>query len=307
MSYVERFRSICRNDLHDAAPSGGGYAPHRDPDYAEKRELISKLDEMRSLGFNIPPLDYRMPIEDLQSELSRRTVSMGTVATVDTAISYICAGASILEQLNNQAGPFLPMEGYAKSVEKGTATPRFKYALYQLVLRHQGRSGSSPYTIVAMVLLMPLLEAFIIKAIQWLAKGRISGSAIKFGVKGAMGMIPQPGANKPVPSGIPGVSADMSAPADEPPMANMSTFKPPPKPTRPPPPERPRGNPFARFPKMTSQKMSKPQDKPAPSETKRLPRLPLPSEIPSTPRVPTEDAPSGVITEDQMTSGRVRI
>lgn len=225
------FQNICRSRNAyriDGGGSGGGgkYRPHEDADYAEKRELLIKLDEMRTLGFNVPKFDMCMPIEDLQSELSRRTVSMGTVATVDTVIGWINAAANILETINNMAGPFLPMENYAKNVKEGTSTPRFKYAMYQLVLRWQGRGGNSPWREILMVLLMPLIQGILIKVVQWLAKGRLpfQPATISSGVKSLFSMA-KSDPNKGVPTGIAGISGDVPRDPD-----NDATAAPPPVP-----------------------------------------------------------------------------
>ena len=188
-AYLDTFRDLCqsrRTVLEGDGPQGSnGYKPHKDPDYSEKRELLIKLDEMRTLGFNVPRYDLCMPLEDLQSELARRTVSQGTVGTVETMIGWINTAANIIETVNNMAGPFLPMENYAAQVAEGTATPRFRYAMYQLVLRFSGRSESSPWRVILLVLLMPLVQGVLIKVIQWLAKGRlpIQASQISSGVK----------------------------------------------------------------------------------------------------------------------------
>lgn len=219
-AYLDTFRDLCQSRrmvLEGDHTKNGAYAPHKDPDYAEKRELIIKLDELRSLGFNVARLDISTPIEDLQSELARRTVSQGTVGTVETVIGWLNTAASIIETVNAMAGPFLPMENYAQQVKEGTSTPRFKYACYQLVLRFSGRNQSSPWRIVLMVLLMPLVQGVLIKIIQWLAKGRlpVQASQISSGVKSLFGMS-KTDPSEGVPTGIPGISPDMPAPGEAP-------------------------------------------------------------------------------------------
>lgn len=225
-SYMNVFQNICKNRQQYLVGQPGGqsghYRPHLDPNYAEKRELITKLDELRNLGFSVPHFDYEMPIEDLQSELARRTVSMGTVETVDTIIEWICTGADVIEGLNNLAGPFLPMTDYAKNIKAGTKTPRFKYAMYQLVLRYQGRNSSSPWRVILMVLLLPLIQGILVKIVQWVAKGRINlpSNVIGAGVQTLLQRF-MPKSDKHVPAGIPGISPDMpsaAAPAREPEM-----------------------------------------------------------------------------------------
>jgi hypothetical protein len=220
--YDAMFRKICQERKRGVISSSGGggnnggeYRPMHDPDYAEKRELLIKLDELRTLGFNVPKMDAAMPLEDLQTEITRRTVSMGTVETVETVVGWMCSAATVLETVNNMAGPFLPMENYAKSVREGTQTPRFKYAMYQLVLRYQGRHAGNPWRVVLIVLLAPLIQGALIKLIQWVMKGRLNvssgmiGSGLKtlfsFGKK-------KDDANSGVPAGIPGISPENKPP-----------------------------------------------------------------------------------------------
>lgn len=305
-SYISMFRSMCKSrQKFSAGQSGsGGYRPHNDPNYAEKRELIIKLDELRTMGFNVPQFDMCMPVEDLQSELARRTVSMGTVSTVDTVIGWINAAANIIETINNMAGPFLPMDNYAKSVEEGTSTPRFKYAMYQLVLRWHGRSGSSPWREVLMVLLMPLVQGVLIKVVQWLAKGRVPfpPSTISAGVKSLFSMA-KSDPNKGVPTGIPGISPD---------LPKMDVQKPP-SPPKPRATSKTIPNPFAnRYPKAEEAKApAKPsqappiptQNKNQPVKKRTRPRLQRPSEVADN-QSTISDAPSGIVlTPEQMREG----
>lgn len=253
-SYNDMFRKVCQMRKRGgvAPESGGEYRPLTDPDYAEKRELLIKLDELRTLGFNVPKMDPAMPLEDLQTEITRRTISMGTVETVDTVVGWICSAATVLETLNNMAGPFLPMENYAQSVREGTQTPRFKYALYQLVLRHQGRHAGSPWRVVLMVLISPLIQGALIKLVQWLVKGRlnVSSSMIGTGLKTLLSMGKKKDPNKGVPSGIPGISPDLpkNVPENKAPAAPTSS------------------NPFASFFKAAT-KMATPAPKLPPTST----------------------------------------
>lgn len=141
---------------------------------SEKRELMIRLDEMRQLGFNIPEIDARTAtLEDLQTEVSRRTVGMSTVATVEQYIGWINTGATMLEAFNSHMGPFLPLSNYAAQIERNTKKPRFKYNLYQLVLRYQGRGGLGPWKEILLVLLLPILNALAVKAIIYFSKGRV--------------------------------------------------------------------------------------------------------------------------------------
>ena len=231
-SYMNMYRDLCRNRPAGGSNANAERAVFRDPDYAEKRELLIKLDEMRTLGFNVPKLDITVPLEDLQTEVQRRTISMGTVETVDMFIGYISTGAQVLETVNNMAGPFVPMENYAQSVREGMQTPRFKYAMYQLVLRYQGRNGGSPWRVVLMVLIMPLIQGLLVKLVQWLAKGRfnLNSSMINTGIKTLFGKLSSSDPNKGVPNNIPGISPNVPKPtattAAEPELPSMPGFKP---------------------------------------------------------------------------------
>lgn len=257
-----------------------------DPDYAEKRELLIKLDELRTLGFNVPKMDAAMPLEDLQTEITRRTVSMGTVETVDTVVGWMCSAATVLETVNNMAGPFLPMENYAKSVREGTQTPRFKYAMYQLVLRYQGRHAGSPWRVVLIVLLAPLIQGALIKLIQWVMKGRlnVSSGMIGTGLK-TLFSFGKKKDDKGVPPGIPGISPETpSAPASAPSGG---------------------GNPFASFFKTAAKAAAAPVAATLPP-TSTLPPADGPVTRPKRPRLqrPNEIAEStsevGVATADQI-------
>jgi hypothetical protein len=326
--YTTMFRDMCKRRhqyMSDRGVVGDGeYRAGVDPDYAEKRELLIKLDEMRHLGFNIPKLDPSLPIEDLQTELARRTVSMGTVEMVDTVIKWICTGANILEVVNNMTGPFIPMENYAQSVKEGTQTPRFKYALYQLTLRFQGRSGGSPIRVVIMVLLMPLIQGLLIKLVQWLAKGRmnVSSNMISTGVRTLFNQFT--GAKDPnagVPNGIPGISPDMPASVSKnepelPRVPSMGNFRPNPDfanvgvpaaaSTKPEFPPTVNVNPFSR---MRADEGAKPAPAPStatPKPSMKRPRLQKPNELLSEVSSVANDIPSGVVTAGQRANGKIR-
>ena len=285
-AYMQTFRNLCqsrRTVLEGDSAQSGGYKPHKDPDYSEKRELLVKLDEMRSLGFNVPRFDLCMPLEDLQSELARRTVSQGTVSTVETMIGWICTAASIIETVNSMAGPFLPMENYSQQVKEGTSTPRFKYAMYQLVLRWSGRNSGSPWRVILLVLLMPLVQGVLIKACQWLAKGRlpIQPSQISSGVRSLFNMA-KGNPNDGVPTGIPGISSDMPKPQDAPVVPPTFGGKPPVPAPKEPVLSDSIPNPFAeRYPKakVPPQKTPAPASTNEPVQRKRRPRLQRPNEV----------------------------
>jgi hypothetical protein len=252
---------------------------------------------------------------------------MGTVEMVDTVIKWICTGANILEVVNNMTGPFIPMENYAQSVKEGTQTPRFKYALYQLTLRFQGRSGGSPIRVVIMVLLMPLIQGLLIKLVQWLAKGRmnVSSNMISTGVRTLFNQFT--GAKDPnagVPNGIPGISPDMPASVSKnepelPRVPSMGNFRPnpdfanvgvpAPAATKPVFPPTVNVNPFSRM--RADEGGAKPAAQSAPSTATpkpsiKRPRLQKPNELLSEVSSVANDIPSGVVTAGQRANGKIR-
>ena len=241
-SYTKMFRDLCRS-RHISSGVGGTVAPHCDKDYSEKRELLIKLDELRALGYSVPQFTLQMPLEDLQSEYNRRTVSTSTVATVETVAGWLCTAATMIESLNRLAGPLLPMDNYGENVKTQLAQPRAKYALYQIVLRWQGRSGSSPYRELITILLLPLIQGILVKVVQWLAKGRVPlpATSISSGISSLFSMA-KADPNAGVPSGIPGISPDAPAAASGA-VPDLPTTTNPFKPPGPAPSSKP--NPFA--------------------------------------------------------------
>jgi hypothetical protein len=229
-SYTKMFRDLCRTRHISGGGPGTVVAPHCDKDYSEKRELLIKLDELRALGYSVPNFTLQMPLEDLQSEYNRRTVSTSTVATVETVSGWLCTAATMIESLNRLAGPLLPMDNYGENVKAQMMQPRAKYALYQIVLRWQGRSGSSPYRELLTILLLPLIQGILVKVVQWLAKGRVPlpATSISSGISSLFSMT-QSDPNAGVPSGIAGISPDTPAPAGVVPDLPTTTnpFKPP--------------------------------------------------------------------------------
>ena len=212
-SYTKLYRSMCMS--RDVKGEEGQYAPSKDSQYSQKREIIMKLDELRHMGFNVPKLDHSMPLEDLQAEFTRRTISMDTVANVDQYIDWICKGAAFFEMINNATGPFIPLENYSQNVRAATQTPRFRYALYQLIMRYSGGSGgSSPFKVILLALLMPIIQGLVVKFIQFVSKGKYKATFMNklFGngfqniqklfstIKG------EKDKSDDIPAGIPGIS-----------------------------------------------------------------------------------------------------
>lgn len=191
------------------------------PDYAEKRELLIRLDELRALGFNIPNLDINaLTVEDLKSELRRRTLTINTVGYVNMYIGWIEEIAKYIDMGNKMLGNFLPLNNYYTGICEKTKTERFRYAMYQMVLRIHGRSAFNPLREILMVLLAPLLQGIVLKVVEVVA-------AKKMGKKKMGRMFANVGAatldnmrsnmkekSNPVPGGIPGVSKRGPAPPD---------------------------------------------------------------------------------------------
>lgn len=226
-SYRDMFREAMRDAAHGGGGSRtsgqgardamGGYDGRQDPDFHEKMELQLKLDELRDNGYNVPKLSLEMPLEDFQQQLHRRTISMNTVGLVHNISRGIYGAAAVIEFINNACGPFLPMQNYASRVREGCETPRFKYALYQIVVRFGGRRASSPWWVIVMVLLVPLIEGIVGKFVMWLAKRHpvtrsfnLQPGAVQGAVSSAMGMFTGGDPNKGVPNNIPGISPNLA-------------------------------------------------------------------------------------------------
>lgn len=139
-----------------------------DPDYAEKQELLARIDELRQMGYTMPPMDYSVDVADMQALISRKVVSMSTISTVDMIIHWIRQGAKFAQMV---LGFILP-ETYSKDVDEGTRTPQFRYAIYQLVVRYQTGKNSGPWRIILMVLLAPIIQGIITKLAQLFTGGK---------------------------------------------------------------------------------------------------------------------------------------
>lgn len=216
-----------------------------DPDYAEKQELLARIDELKAMGYNMPPMDYSVDVADMQAAISRRVVSMSTISTVDMIIHWIRQAANFAQMV---FGFILP-ETYAKDVEEGSKTPQFRYAIYQLVVRYQTGKNSGPWRIILMVLVAPIIQGIITKVAQLFTGG-----------------------NFKVPAGIiPGILKKFM-PKPENVVDGINT---PESPTKPHPPQ----NPFSR----PRQQQQRPPEAPPPPKTppgvKAKKRLKRPSEI----------------------------
>lgn len=165
-------------------PSTGS---RNDPDYYEKKELLLRIETMSSLGFTFPRgLDYTTPVEDLKSEISRKEVAMNTISDVDYVIGWIKTITEGIQGFNKFCGTFLPLSDYSDRVNTRIHTPRFRYAIYLLLLRYKRRGSGSPWKEVIMVLLLPLIECIVIKVVQYFARDRlpVGDSIIEGGIRG---------------------------------------------------------------------------------------------------------------------------
>lgn len=180
-TYLDVFRRVSSNR---GAGQHGRYAsepaPHptaaaTDPSYAERRELLCKIDQLRNMGFTMPTIEElrHASAEDLSSEVRRRTSSVDTMTTVDSIIAMINSAAKWLQLMNSVVGSPLPLETYAEDVARETKTPRFKYAIFQLVLRYKGTSSSGPWREILIVLLLPIVQALVAKVVVFASRGRI--------------------------------------------------------------------------------------------------------------------------------------
>jgi hypothetical protein len=178
-SYLDVFRRVSANR---GAGQHGRFASEprpaavaADPSYAERRELLCKIDTLRNMGFAMPTIEElrHASAEDLSSEVRRRTSSVDTMTTVDSIIAMIDSAAKWLQLMNSVIGSPLPLETYAEDVSRETKTPRFKYAIYQLVLRYKGTSSSGPWREILIVLLLPIIQALVAKVVVFASRGRI--------------------------------------------------------------------------------------------------------------------------------------
>lgn len=200
------------NDVY--RPSNGS---RTDPDYYEKKELLLRIETMQALGFTFPKgLDYSTPVEDLKSEISRKEVAMNTISDVDYVIGWIKTITDGIQGFNSWCGGFLPMNDYSERVAKRIKEPRFRYAIYQLLLRYKRQGSGSPWKEVILVLVLPLIECIVIKIVQYFARDRLpfDGSFIDSGVRTLFGMGTNALGSKSKVPDIDGVTVNMG-PADD--------------------------------------------------------------------------------------------
>lgn len=178
-TFAELFQSISANQggsvRFASEPRPTPHPQAVDSTYHERRELLGKIDDMRLLGFSMPTVTELngLSVEDLRSEVRRRTMSNDTNTLVNSACSVICGVAKWLELGNSLAGGVLPLQGYAASVEEATKTPRFRFAIYQVILKMGGRISAGPFMEIAIVMLFPIVQAVVAKTVVYFSRGRI--------------------------------------------------------------------------------------------------------------------------------------
>jgi hypothetical protein len=152
----------------------------------ERQALVEKLSVFEACGFKITAYDPKtITIEELTAMVKRRELIDSTMSYVDIAIDWIIWLSKMLEMVNGFFG-ILPMDNYAKQVEENTKKPRFKYALYCLIMKYGG-AGSflGPWKEIALVLALPILQAVAIKLIMLMSKARgipMSADLVSMGV-----------------------------------------------------------------------------------------------------------------------------
>lgn len=182
-SFAELFHSISANKgasvRFASDPRPTPQAIPVDSSYHEREELLAKIDDLRILGFGVPQMqDLRsMTVEDLRSVVRRRTMSNDTHTLVNSVCSVICGFAKWLELGNSLCGGVLPLQGYAAEVVAATKTQRFRLAIYQVIHKLGGRITAGPWMEIAIVLLFPIVQAVVSKAVVYFSRGRIPLSA----------------------------------------------------------------------------------------------------------------------------------
>lgn len=132
-------------------------------EYAERRELFIRIDDMKRMGFTFPDIPPNCATEDLRQEIDRREISMGTVDKVDTWIGRILKVSKGFHAINKKAGWLQLPEDYYSNMKDRVDRPQFRYNIYKIVLKRSRKSNTSPMAYVAWVLAMPILEGLAIK------------------------------------------------------------------------------------------------------------------------------------------------
>jgi hypothetical protein len=198
-SFVDLFRSISANKgasvefASDPRPT-----PRSEPvdaSFFEREELLAKIADLRMLGFDMPPNDQlrSMTTEDLRSIIRRRTKSNETHTTLNALCDVICAAAKWIQLGNSKLGGLISIPTYAQDVEDASKTPRFRLAIYQLVLKLNGKFSPGPLMEIGFVLFFPLIQGIILRIISHFSGGRLSANPN--GLNSTMSMLTKPLSN----------------------------------------------------------------------------------------------------------------
>jgi hypothetical protein len=146
-----------------------------DATYHERQELLAKVDDLRLMGFSVPSAQEirSMPSEDLRSVIRRRTMTNDTHTLVNSACTVFCGVSKWVELINSLAGGVIPLPNYARDVDTAAKTPRFRLAIYQIILKLGGRVSAGPWMEIVIVMFFPVLQAVISKLVVYFSRGRI--------------------------------------------------------------------------------------------------------------------------------------
>lgn len=141
---------------------------------------------------------------------------MNTISDVDYVIGWIKTVTEGIQGFNAWCGDILPLNDYSERVAKRVKEPRFRYAIYQLLLRYKRQGSGSPWKEVILVLVLPLIECIVVKIVQYFARDRvpINGTLIDAGVRSLFGMGTDALKSKSKVPDIDGVTVNMG-PADD--------------------------------------------------------------------------------------------
>ena len=163
-NYAQLFQEACaRRNVSGRNVVGREMA---DPKAAEKRELRRKIGVLRDLGFDVPtPNECAfLTVEDMQHILKTNSLDASVVLMVNRIVKFILSVVSFVVFFNAVKGPFLPLsDTYMEDVREECSQPLFKYAIYQIVMRHGFSGNLGPWFIILIALFAPIVEAFVFK------------------------------------------------------------------------------------------------------------------------------------------------
>jgi len=142
-----------------------------DPNAAEKRELRRKIGVLRDLGFDVPNPNEcaHLTVDDMNHTLRSNSLDSSVLLLVNRAIKFILSIVGFVVFFNKVKGPFLPLgDDYLDDVRIECQKPLFKYAIYQLLMRHGYSGNLGPWFVVLVALLAPVAEAFVFKLADYI-------------------------------------------------------------------------------------------------------------------------------------------